>query len=171
MSFNPHNHSATVYDSGNQPYEATNVAQVAHAVTATLVHTNKTANQYVYINSFTLTQNKVLAALEKASGRKWDVSHSTASELGDLSLKKLSESESQTPVRMSPMGNYPDGAPQLISAVIYGYRPAGVVSLNDFEGKAKMWNQRLGLKEEDLYDTVRGVLEKVKAAKESVKSE
>jgi hypothetical protein len=159
MSFNPHSQSATIYDSGNQPYEATNVAQVSHAVTATLVHANKTANQYVYINSFTLTQNKLLAALERASGTKWDVTHSTAKEFGESSLTKLKESESQSPVRMSPVGDYPDGAPQLITAVIYGYRPDGVVSLNDFEGKAKVWNQKLGLKEE----------EKIKVAKVGTK--
>jgi hypothetical protein len=99
MFFNPRNHSVTIYDSGSQPYEATNVAR---AVTATLVHASATANQYIYINSFTLTQNKVLDALEKANGMKWDVSYSTAKEFGDGSLQKLKESENQTGVRMSP---------------------------------------------------------------------
>lgn len=165
MSFNPRNHPVTIYDSGSQPFEATSVAQVTRAVTATLVHASATANQYIYINSFTLTQNKVLDALEKASGTKWDVSYSMAKEFGDESLQKLKESESQTPVRMSPSGDYPDGAPELISVVIYGYRPDGVVSLNDFEGKAKMWNQKLGLKEEDLDETVKRVLEKITAVK------
>ena len=169
MSFNPHTRSATIYDSGNQPYEATNVAQVARAVTATLVHAAKTTNQYVYVNSFTLTQNKVLAALEKASGTKWDVSHSTAKEYGEASLQKLRESEGQTPVRMSKAGDYPEGAPELISAVIYGFRgldDGGRVSLCDFEGRAKAWNRVLGLEEGDLDASVRGVMEKIRAARE-----
>lgn len=63
---------------------------------------------------------------------------------------------------MSPSSDYPDEAPELISAVICGYRPDGVVSLNDFEGKAKMWNQKLGL---DLDETVKRALEKITAVK------
>lgn len=94
MSFNLHNHSATIYNSGNQPYEATNVEQVARAVTEALVHADMTENQYVYINSCTPTQNKILDALEKASSTKWDVTHSKVRGLGESSLKKLTESES-----------------------------------------------------------------------------
>jgi hypothetical protein len=169
MSFNPHKHSPIIFDSGNQPYEAINIAQVVRAVTATLVHANETANQYIYVNSFTLTQNKVLTALEKAGGAKWEVTHTTAKEFGESSLKRFKESMSQSPVRLSPVGDYPDGAPAPIFSVIYGYRPDGAVSLSDFEGKARVWNQRLGLKEEDPDESVRGVLEKIKAAKAGTK--
>jgi hypothetical protein len=165
MSFNPYNHSATIFDSGDQPYEATNVAQVARAVTPTLVHANETANQYIYINSFTLTQNKVLIALEKASGKKWEVTHAKVKDFGESRLKRGQESISQNPVRLSAVGDSPDGAPELIFSVIYGYRPDGLVSLNDFQGKAKLWNKKLGLKGEDLDETVSAVLGKVKAAK------
>jgi hypothetical protein len=49
--------------------------------------------------------------------------------------------------------------------VIYGCRPDGAVSLNDFEGKAKIWNQKLSLEEEDLDETVKRVLEKITAVK------
>ena len=69
---------------------------------------------------------------------------------------------------MGPVGPYPDGAAELISAVIYGFRPDGVgVSLNDFEGRAEGWRRTLGLDEEgieDLDETVRRVLEKIEAA-------
>ena len=94
MSFNPHNHTAAIYNSDNQPYEATYVEQVAHAVTPALVHADKTENHYEYINSFTLTQNTVLDALEKVSSMKWDVTHSKAKGLGESSWKKLKENES-----------------------------------------------------------------------------
>jgi hypothetical protein len=42
-------------------------------------------------------------------------------------------------------------APELIFSVIYGYRPDGTVSLNEEEG--------------DLDETIRRVLDKIKAAK------
>lgn len=44
-------------------------------------------------------------------------------------------------------------------------RSDGVVSLNGFEGKAKTWDKKLVLGEEDLDETVKRVLEKVSAAK------
>ena len=30
-----------------------------------------TENQYIYVESFTVTQNEVLGALEKTTGKKW----------------------------------------------------------------------------------------------------
>ena len=59
---------------GDQPYEATKVRQIARAVVATLLHPAETETRYIYVKSFTLTQYKVLAALEKASGTEWDAS-------------------------------------------------------------------------------------------------
>ena len=159
MGFVHSTRSATIFGSGDQVYEATNVIQVARAVAATLTHADITANQYIYINSFTLTQNRVLAALEKASGDTWSVSHVSVKELGETSLGRTKDSEKSG--KMSPMGAYPDGVPELITAAIYGFRPEGAVSLNDFEGTAKVWLEKLGLQEESLEDTIKKVLAKV----------
>ncbi len=159
MGFVPTTRSATIFDSGDQLYEATNVLQVARAVAATLTHADITANQYVYINSFTLTQNRVLAALEEVSGEKWTVNHPSVKEFGETSLARAKESEKSG--KMSALGAYPDGVPELITAAIYGFRPEGVVSLNDFEGKARVWMDRLGLREGSLEGTIKEVLARV----------
>ena len=93
-------------------------------------------------------------------------------EYGEASLQRLRESEGQRPVRMSGAGDYPDGAPGLISAAIYGFRgldDGGRVSLSDFEGRAQAWNRVLGLEGEDLDASVRGVLEKIRAARKGDK--
>lgn len=39
------------------------------------MHPKETENKIVYVNSFTITQNKLLASLERASGKKWEVEH------------------------------------------------------------------------------------------------
>lgn len=73
----------TVFDGGDVPYEASNLAQIGRAVAAILSpdHFEKTSNQYVYINSFTLTQNSVIKALEKATGSKFKVTHMSSEEV------------------------------------------------------------------------------------------
>jgi hypothetical protein len=50
------------------------------------------------------------------------------------------------------LATIPTEAPELIFSVIYGYRPDGTVSLNEEE-------------EGDLDETIRRVLDKIKAAK------
>ena len=161
MGFNPSTRSATVFDSGDQPYEATNVRQVAKAITASLAYPGLTANQYVYVNSFTLTQNRVLAALQEASGEKWNVTYSKAKDLGESSLIRMREAEKSGKILGD--GEYPDGVLELITAAIYGFRPEGTATLNDFEGRARVWMDRLGLQEENLEGTVRAVLGKIEA--------
>ncbi|OKL61886.1 hypothetical protein UA08_02837 [Talaromyces atroroseus] len=64
---------ATIFDGGDIPFEATNLDQVGMALAKCLKNPELTQNQYVYVNSFTTTQNKVLRALEQATGDKFTV--------------------------------------------------------------------------------------------------
>jgi uncharacterized protein YbjT (DUF2867 family) len=54
--------TATIFDGGDVEFEATNVAQIARDVAAVLssAHVEDTKNKYIYINSFTITQNQIL---------------------------------------------------------------------------------------------------------------
>ncbi|KAG9228733.1 hypothetical protein BJ875DRAFT_226777 [Amylocarpus encephaloides] len=67
--------SAVIYDGGDRPFSTTNVNQVANAVVAVLSKPEETINKYLFVDSFTTTQNEILRALEKASG-KWQVKES-----------------------------------------------------------------------------------------------
>ncbi|MCJ1390360.1 hypothetical protein MMC18_003219 [Xylographa bjoerkii] len=129
---------AVIYDSGDQPYEASNVAQVGKAVASTLLHLSETENRHIYVNSFTLTQNLVLAALEKACGRKWDVTRSTTKELATSGYDKMQK------------GDVANGVLDLNTAAIYG--PRGLV---DFGNRAAKYNKILCLDEENLDETIR----------------
>lgn len=45
------------------------------AVASVLRHPLETANKFIYVSSFEINQNAILAAVEKASGNKFEVTH------------------------------------------------------------------------------------------------
>ncbi|EGE79382.2 hypothetical protein BDDG_02321 [Blastomyces dermatitidis ATCC 18188] len=46
--------------------------QVGRALVAILEHPSATANQYVYVSSYTVTASEMVTVLEKATGSKWN---------------------------------------------------------------------------------------------------
>ena len=51
-------------------------------------------NKYVYINSFFVSQNAILEALELATGGdKWEVEHTTAKEANEEGRRRLGEGD------------------------------------------------------------------------------
>lgn len=146
---------AIVFDGGDVEYEATNVAQIARAVVATLspVQFEATMNTYIYVNSFTVTQNRILGVLQELTGAKFDVEHKTTEELGKVALEKL---RAQTGFETSGGGEYPIGTVEIITAAIYGHG-----GFNDFSKTKGLWNERLGLPEEELKTTLMRVIKKL----------
>lgn len=132
---------ATIYDSGDQPYEATNVRQIGRAVAGILKHPEETKNKYIYVNSFTVTQNQVLAAIEKTSGKKLQVSRMTTEDL---------QNEGH---RNAEKGNMNLAFPQVVTAVVYGYG-----GMNNYSANREMANKLLGLPEESLEKTIEEVV-------------
>lgn len=63
------------FDDGETPFDCSSVAQVGRAAVAVLSeeHLERTKNQYVYVRSGRLTQNRVLEILERESGQNWTV--------------------------------------------------------------------------------------------------
>jgi hypothetical protein len=146
MGFNHQTHTATIFDSGDQPYEATNLRQIGRAVASTLLNLQETQNKYVYINSFTVTQNRVLAGLENATKKKWVVRRDTVERLAASGTEKINN------------GDVGTGTVEIITAAIYGR--GGV---NNFREKTEKWKRILGLPDEDLDTVIRGVVEKLGA--------
>lgn len=124
--------TATVYDSGDVPYEASTCEQVGKAIAAALKRPDIIKNQYVYVNSFTVTQNQVVQALEKATGDKFAVSHDSVENLRAGGHKQLQE------------GNFL-GTLALIASTFYG--KFGVADYSITKG---LWDEKLGLAQEDL---------------------
>ena len=135
---------ATVYDSGDQPYEATTMRQIGRAVAGVLKHPDETKNKYIYVNSFTLTQNQVVGALEKASGVKFQVTKSTTKEIGDEGYRNAEN------------GNPGLGFPQIVTSAIYGYG-----GMNNFSANRELANEMFGLPKESLEETIKEVLNDV----------
>lgn len=140
LGWNLPKRTATIFDGGDIPYEATTLAQVARAVAAVLSsaeHLDASKNRHVYINSFTTTQNDVLKALEAATGEKFAVTQATRKELVDS----------------APQG--PAATMSLIAAMIYGY-PRDLNHYSQYPGG--VWNERLGLPRENVDDSVREIV-------------
>ncbi|KAI1810792.1 NAD(P)-binding protein [Poronia punctata] len=85
--------TATIYDSGNTPFQTTNLPLVGQAVAAVLTYPERTINRYISIASFNPTQNEILAVVERITGERWTVNHATTAEHGQIGAEKLSRQD------------------------------------------------------------------------------
>lgn len=136
MGFDLKTNTATIYDDGEAPLNATNITDVGQSVAAILSKPEETANQFVFIQNIKTTQNQVLAALEKSTGQKWTVTHRSATEARQTGGQKLGKGD------MS-------GIPDMIVGGIYSGDPAA-----DFATTRGLSNDLLGLKEVPLQQLV-----------------
>jgi hypothetical protein len=140
--FNVRARTATLFDGGNIAYEATSLDQVGRGIAKSLKNIDVTRNQYVYINSFTVTQNDVLHALERATGEKFELSEGTAHGLWETGTEQVKN------------GN-PLGTLAQISSAIYGEGGAANYSVDK-----GLWNDKIGLAGENLEAFVESYISK-----------
>lgn len=126
----------TIYDGGDVPFEATNLDQVGKAIAKALKNSDITKNQYVYVNSFTITQNLVLEALERATGEKFKVLHDTVERLWQGGAAQVQDGHVM-------------GVLAMIAGAVYGKG-----GLGNFSATRGLWNEKLGLASEDLDEFV-----------------
>lgn len=147
----------TIYDDGKTEYEATNVAQIGRAVAAILSaeHLEETKNEYVYINSFTVTQNELLGILEdivsENSGKAFAISHMTTKESASIGKKKFEEAKKNAKDGEVVMA----GSLETVTAALYDYG-----GLNHYSKGKGLWNEKLSLPKEDLEETLRDIVAK-----------
>ena len=84
---------AAIWDDGETLYSATNQQDVGKDVAAVLQHPAETANQYLYVHTATVSQKRILQALEKASGNKWSTNNFTSEGQIADGRKKVSEGD------------------------------------------------------------------------------
>lgn len=131
---------ATIYDSGDRPFTASTVAQVSSAVVGVLQNPEQTANKYVYVGSFTTSQNEILAALETVTGDSWAVEKASSAEKVEAGKEQVGRRNSAA---IRP----------LITAAMYHER-----SGSDYESETGLSNGLLGLSKEDLTTVIRKVV-------------
>lgn len=141
MGWDIENLRATLYDSGEQEFNCTNIATVADAVVAVLARPEATRNQNVYVSSFPLTQNQILESLERLSGKKFQVIRASTKDLVAKGEEHLAQ------------GQWFKAYIEVVSASCYA--PWG---FNQFGERAEKWNAILELPKESLDDTLSGVL-------------
>jgi len=132
--------TVTIYDGGDIPYEATTLDQVGRAIAKSLKHPEHTRNEFVYVNSFTVTQNEVLKAVERITGEKFTVSQSTVEDLWQGGAAQLKEGQ-------------PLGLLAMIAGTIYGKG-----GLANYSGTKGLWNKKIGLAQEKLDEVLENLV-------------
>ncbi|KAJ4358957.1 hypothetical protein N0V95_002573 [Ascochyta clinopodiicola] len=139
LGFHVSSKTATIIDSGNAIFSATNLHTIGSAVVKTLENAEATKNKRVYVSEVQTSQNEILAVAEKITGEKWTVKkvglqdHIAA---GNALLQK---------------GDF-SGIGHLIQAAVFGDE-----SLSDLKPLG-LWNEKLGLKQGSLEDTIKAWL-------------
>ncbi|RYP09326.1 hypothetical protein DL764_001373 [Monosporascus ibericus] len=139
IGFNKSTKTATIYDSGNEVVQASNLGFIGRAVAAILANEDKTANKYLSIGSPNFSQNEVLAIVERETGEKWEVQRASTADEGKIGLEKLSKGDYSAFRNLLRERIFKDGA---------GLSAKGDNSANGM----------LGLQEESLEDTIKAWL-------------
>jgi uncharacterized protein YbjT (DUF2867 family) len=142
LGFDLKTRTASIYDGGNVPVTVTNLATIGKAVAAILNKPDVTANKYVQVETATLTQLEILAALEDASGAKW-----TVEQLDSLVERKNSFAE-------VAKGNFEAFYGVLKSYILGGQEVSHADARKNDIG---IWNDKLELPAEDWKDTVKAL--------------
>jgi len=139
LGFNIPNKTATIFDSGNEPFQGTNLASIGAAIASVLQHPSLTANKYLRIASFTVTQNQILAILESETGTKWEVVKKSTDESAKVGQEKLAKGD------YSAFGDF-------LKPYLFKDGHGHVAS------ESELANGLLGLKKEDLKATLKAYL-------------
>lgn len=100
-------------------------------------HSAKTANKYLFINSYRVNQHELLASLKKATpGQEWTVEHVSTEATQKEGFEKLAKNDFS-------------GIKQLLHAVIYGKIPQQDYTLHE-----ELANDTLGLPKPEPLDEV-----------------
>lgn len=140
LGFDKNEHKALILNKGDTPWNTTTLASIGLAVKNTMLIPEKTANRYLYINSFTTTANQLLASLEKVTRKKWEVTHVNAEDRKKEGMERMSK------------GDF-SAAMMLIQYVLYVEGYGG--NYMEYQESA---NDLLSLPKQNLDDVLAGIL-------------
>ncbi|OSS51539.1 hypothetical protein B5807_03571 [Epicoccum nigrum] len=137
LKFDVRGRKAYLLDGGNIKFSASTLPFIGSAVVKVLEKPQETENKLLYIHSLRVTQEEVLAALEKATGDKFE----RIEENSEEELKKC---------RPKMLDGDHDAREEVVA--IWGVVAA------DWKKREAFANELLGLKEEDLDEVVQRVV-------------
>jgi uncharacterized protein YbjT (DUF2867 family) len=137
LKFGVKERKAYILDGGDIKFSASNLEFIGDAVIKILEKSQETENKLLYVHSHYVTQLEVLAALEKVTGEKFErIEENSEAELKKVRPKML------------------DGDHEAREEVVAIW---GVVAA-DWSKRETFANELLGLKEQDLEETIRRVV-------------
>ncbi|KAF7556467.1 hypothetical protein G7Z17_g1399 [Cylindrodendrum hubeiense] len=89
LGFDIRNKIAEIADSGNERFQTSNLSFVARVVVEVLGNPDQTADRYITIASFNISQREILALVEDISGEKWTLSPYRVDEAQKIAEKAL----------------------------------------------------------------------------------
>ncbi|RAK99957.1 aromatic alcohol reductase [Aspergillus ibericus CBS 121593] len=138
----PHR-AVALYDKGEPKVDLCTLEQVSRSIISTLRHLEETKNEYVYVKSFTASQNQLLSIIERLSGQKFTIHPCSSEERAATGMKEMKEGKQESMFKV-------------IAATAYGPWQIG-----QFGNKTDKWMKVLELPtDEDLEAVVRASLKK-----------
>lgn len=133
--------SAKVWDSGSNVTSVTNLSTVGKAVVSILTTAEElTRDRLIEIESFPISQNSVIEALEKAAGEKWTIEKTTTEQ-------QLAEAQASL-----EKGDFLSAFYVWVRAFVFSGEPGARFQ------NPKANNELLGLPHEDLQKTVEKIV-------------
>ncbi|KAK8050016.1 hypothetical protein PG994_011746, partial [Apiospora phragmitis] len=130
--------TATIVDSGDEPFDVATLSFVTKAVAAVLSAPEKTANQYLTVSGAVTTQNQLLEILREETGGDWKTERVAAAHFEEIGNEKMAKGDYSAFGDFLHILLFSDGAGQAFKT------PA---------------NELLGLEREDVRITVKALLE------------
>lgn len=131
---------ATMIDGGEIMWSTSTLARVGEAVVEVLRNEEETRNKMLYVQSLCVSQKQLLEVCEKVQGSKWEVEDVTSKDFIKTNKTKMDEEDDH------------DARENLVGVV-------GILD-GDWRQRKGFANEMLGLREENLEQVVREVLEK-----------
>ncbi|CAF9928737.1 MAG: hypothetical protein HETSPECPRED_006913 [Heterodermia speciosa] len=146
LAFSLPTRTAVIYDTGTCHSRMTTLSTIGLAVAHLLrpPHYAASSNRYIFISSFSVTQNEILASLEKATGETWTKKHRSTAE-----------------TRKSALQRAKDGDPNAVEENLTACHYSEIEGM-DYEDE-ELWNERLGLPVEDVDEVVARVIKEESA--------
>jgi hypothetical protein len=141
MGFDLRGHKAVLFNKGTDTWSTTTLSSIGLAVKNAMLLPAETANKYIFVDSFTVSQAQILASLEKITATRWEVTYLDAEEQKKQGLEKMSQ------------GDF-SGAMILIRYINSVHGHGG--NYSEYE---ETQNELLSLPKENLDDVLAGILQ------------
>jgi hypothetical protein len=146
LGFDMKEQKVRIYNGGNVPMSTgprNLAAQALYSLITNPERMEEAKNTYIHVASYTVTQNEILAVVEKLTGQKWQIENVTSKEVMPEALADVKNGLNW-------------GLGRQVQAILFDYGPNGE-AIGDFRPLG-IWNEKLDLPKTTLEDDLRGPL-------------